>query len=169
MCQLWNVKQKHFFPYRLKKSKMIYTTKNISVFTHHRLKDFKSHLSPVLYFLKKKTKKKQLPAVDPSQLANQIALAFSVPVHLMTCWRLMSRALQGQGRYLLCPATMTVKTCLWSSGWNLSSFFSRFALLNDGMENGEWGLILKYQFLGRSRIICRLSVSCVILLRFDLL
>lgn len=107
--------------------------------------------------------------MDPSRLANPIALAFSVPAHLMTCWRLMSRALQGQRRYLLCPTTMTVKTCLCSSGWNMSPFFSRFPLLNDGMENGEWGLILKYQFPGWSRITYRLSVSSVILLRFDLL
>lgn len=63
-------------------------------------------------------------------------------------------------------------------GENLSMIFmlksvpffpSRFLLLNDGMENGEWGLILKYQFPGRSRFTYRLSVSCVILLRFDLL
>lgn len=40
--------------------------------------------------------------------------------------------------------------------------FSRSPLLNDGMENGEWVLILTYKFLGRSRIICRLSIFCVV-------
>lgn len=39
-------------------------------------------------------------------------------------------------------------------------------LLNDGTENEKWGLILKYQFPGWSRIIYRLSVSFVILQRF---
>lgn len=52
----------------------------------------------------------QQPAMDPSQLANPIALALSVPAHLMTCWRLMSRAPQGQRRYCFYPSTMTVKT-----------------------------------------------------------
>lgn len=110
----------------------------------------------------------QQPAVDPSQLANPIALAFSVPAHLMTCWRLMSRAPQGQRRYHLCPTTMTFKICLWSSGY-LSSFFSSSPLLNDGMENEKWGLILKYQFPSGSPFTYRLSVSCVVPLRFYLL
>ena len=101
--------------------------------------------------------------VDPSQMVNPIALAFSVPAHLMTYWRLMSRTLQGQWRYLRCPNTMTVKSHLWSIFFS----FSRFPLLKDGMGNGEWVLILKYQFPRRSRITYRLSVSSVILPRLD--
>lgn len=105
--------------------------------------------------------------MDPSQFANPIVLALSVPAYLMTCRRLMNRAAQGQSRYLLCPATMTVRTCPWSSGWYLSFFLSpTLPLLNDGMGNEKWGLILKYQFPGWSRIIYRLSVSVVILQRF---
>lgn len=47
-------------------------------------------------------------------------------------------------------------------------FFSPLPLMKDGMENEKRGLILKYQFPGWSRIIYGLSVSFVILLRFDL-
>lgn len=56
-------------------------------------------------------------AVDPSQPANPITLAFPVPAHLMTCWRLMSRAPKGHSRYLLCP---TIKSGLYASSWNVS-------------------------------------------------
>lgn len=87
------------------------------------------------------------PAVDPSRLASPIALAFSVPAHLMTCWRLMSRAPEGQRGYLLCPTTMTVKTCLWSSGWNLSSFFlpdSPCWMMVWKMETEAWYLNINF-------------------------
>lgn len=53
-------------------------------------------------------------AVDPSQPANPITLAFPAPAHLMTCWRLMSRAPKGHSRYLLCPqevCMLQAETC----------------------------------------------------------
>lgn len=129
VCHLCNVKQENTYRHKKTYSYSFFkVSKNMLVFTHHRLR-LPSSLSDCSYGLPKKKKKNkqkkpiQLLGVDPSRLANPIALAFSVPAHLMTCWRLMSRTLQGQERYLLWPTTMTVNTHLWSSGWNLSSFF----------------------------------------------
>lgn len=50
---------------------------------------------------------------------------------------------------------------------SLCTFFL-LPLLNDGIGNEKWGPILKYQFPGWSRVIYGLSVSFVILHRFDL-
>lgn len=140
------------------------------VLTHHSLKYLKSQLSVPLFL---SPSKKQNPPSNQQWIHHDWRIQLPWPSLSLPIWRPAEDWWAKHSRVRE-DTFFAPPPWRWKLVYDLQAeicplSLSRFPLLNDGMENGEWGLILKYQFPGRSRITLRLSVSFVILLRFDLL